>query len=98
MPRTAMQELRIVKIVALWQSEGKRKKEKGKNRDCDHASYHLESSSFFLPLTFLLILLRRIGVTRRWLLLSHIRSVAIRAATGLFKSRELVGDCPYLFP
>src|SRR5437870_3509039 len=81
MTRTVVQELRIVQIVALRQSEGKRKKEKGKNRDCDYASYHLESSLFFLTFTFLLV--PRSVVTRGRFPLPHFLNVAIYAGLRL---------------
>src|SRR4030081_3432591 len=91
MPRTVVQELRIVQIVTLRQSQGKRKKAKGKNRDCDHASYHLESSFFFVPFTFLLFLVLRHcrTMTRRRLLLSDVRGVAIAAVASLVELRQL---------
>ena len=91
---TGVEELRIVLVVALRESKGKRKKEKGKNRDCDQASYHLESSFFFLPFTFyfFLVLLRRRLMTCRRLFLTHIRRVAIGAGTRFPELRELVFD------
>ena len=52
---TGVQKFRVIEIVTLWRcDEGKRKKEKGKNKRWNHVSDHLVSSFSVLPFTFLL--------------------------------------------
>ena len=96
---TAVQELRVVEIVALRQSKGKRKKEKVKSEKekterktfCAYERQHLYFCLFTFALLCLALLCHGL-VARRRLLLPDIRGVTIGAAARFLKVGKLFFD------